>query len=267
MTFRLESWSRQKLSAGFAVALSLCALAPSHAEEADTLSAETLVARAHAAAGGEIWLRPETLSLTGVGTFWGPGGTVTVADDYSMWRVFNAERKVAHGPSGLVRIDSKIGDRFMFQVSFDGENTWTDKGLVPPEQAKTFWSNAFGFGVIRHALDDGFSVSLKPEDQIRDVPSHMVLVTDPSGGETLFGIAKDDYRILMVGFDTPKGWHVRHYSDFEALDNGWVQPGRVTLYYNSVKSNEIVWTGTEVNAPLPVSHFILNASNTKGDQE
>lgn len=249
-----------------ALAITFGASFPSLSDDS-TLSATEIVAKAHSAAGGDIWLRPTTLSLVGHGTFWGQDGKTIIADDYRMWRVFNAERKVAHGPSGLVRIDSKIGDAFMFQVSFDGENTWTDKGLVPVEQAKTYWSNAFGFGVIRHALDDGYEVSLKPSDQIRSVDAHMVMVTDPTGGETLFGIAKNDYRILMVGFNTPRGWHVRHYSKFETLENGWVQPGVVTLYYDGVKSNEIEWTGTEVNTPLPQSHFILDTSNSEGDQK
>lgn len=257
------------IAGAMALAICFCA-APFSPARADTAPAQSLTAteiveRAFAAAGGDLWRSVKTLSLAGHGTFWGKDGVVLKADDYRMWRVFEAERRVAHGPSGLVRIDSRMGDTVHFQVSFDGENTWTNRGLVPPEQAKTYWSNAFGFGVIRHALDAGFSVSLRPQDQVRGEAAHMVMVKDPSGGETLFGISAETYQILLVGFQTPRGWHVRHYSDFETLPNGWVQPGRVTLYYDGVKANEIVWTATEVNAPLAGAHFNLGKENTKGD--
>ena len=74
----------------------------------------------------------------------------------------------------------------------------------------------------------------------------------------MFGFRQDDFAILTVGFDTPRGWHQRRYSDFFRNDeSGWLQPGRVRLYYNGVKSNEIYWTRFTLGDAFAVELFQL----------
>lgn len=224
------------------------------------MTAETIVARAIEAAGGETWHRPKSLHLKGYGVFQprAPGGKVTIADDYQMWRVFDRERKSAHGPAGWVRIDSKAGERVLFQVSFDGERTYDQNGLVLEEKAKTYWANAFGFGVVRKALDPGFTATRLPDDSVDGRPSFFIRVTDPAGGDAVFGISKFDFAIRKVAFDTPRGWHERIYSDFTTDPaTGWRQPMLVRLYYDGVKSNEIHWQEFAVNPELTQAHFQL----------
>lgn len=86
----------------------------------------------------------------------------------------------------------------------------------------------------------------------------MIRITDPAGGETQFGIAQKDYAILEVGFVTPRGWHERIYSNFYSNPNDtWVQPGRVRLYYDGVKGNEVIWTSYEINREVPDCLFVL----------
>ena len=80
----------------------------------------------------------------------------------------------------------------------------------------------------------------------------MVRVTSAGGDSTLFGIGMRDFHILKAGFTTPRGWHERIYSDFtKDRRTGWLQPGRVRLFYNGVKQNEILWTRFEVGMPMP----------------
>ena len=84
----------------------------------------------------------------------------------------------------------------------------------------------------------------------------MIRVNDPSGGKTLFGIARDDHAILWLGFSTPRGWHERRYSDFYRNPGvSFVQPGRVRLFYDGIKQNEIVWSAYALNAPLEREMF------------
>ena len=76
-------------------------------------------------------------------------------------------------------------------------------------------------------------------------------MTDPTGAKTLFGISRADYAVLSVGFATPRGWHERIYSNFYQKPGlSWVQPGRIRLYYNGVKQNEIVWRDFKLNEPM-----------------
>jgi hypothetical protein len=258
------------LGAGFlAVLPAACSDAPPRAEpditadlrvtdEAALLPARTIMERAIEAAGGASWSDAKTLQLKGYGKFWPKGaeGGSYIADDYRMWRVFSGARTVSHGPDGWVRIDSKAKGEVLFQVAFDGETTWTQNGIVPPEQAAKLWANNFGFGIIREALEEGFSLARKPDDYVDGHASYLIEITDPDGAVTMFGIDKWDYAIRYVGFDTPKGFHERRYNDFIMLDNPpWRQARSVRLFYDGVKSNHIYWEETVVDAPLEKSWF------------
>ncbi|HYC02470.1 MAG TPA: hypothetical protein VED40_04210 [Azospirillaceae bacterium] len=219
-----------------------------------------ILQKAVEAAGGEAWLNAKTLILEGYGLFYPQGAQspMVKADSYRMWRVFDPNRKEAHGPDGKVRIDSFTGGKVMFQVSYDGQDTWTQAGKAKPEEAQRYWASAFGFGIIRHALKPEFKVVRAPDDLVDGHPVWMVKVTDPGGQETLFGIDKATGYIRKAGFQTPRGWHERLYADFEVLDNPrWVQARHVRLYYNGVKANEIFWTRTQVNAPIDETLFVL----------
>jgi hypothetical protein len=115
------------------------------------------------------------------------------------------------------------------------------------QSANAMWSANFGFGAIRNALDEGWSQERKPDDLLDGQPAHLVELTDPSGGKTLFGFRQSDYAILYVGFDTPRGWHERRYSHFfSKAGSDWVQAGRVRLFYDGVKANEAIWTDYRV---------------------
>jgi hypothetical protein len=66
--------------------------------------------------------------------------------------------------------------------------------------------------------------------------------------------------VLYAGFDTPRGWHERRYSDYYRKKGGpWAQPRRVRLYYDGVKQNEIIWTDFEVNADMSGVDFAAAA--------
>ena len=135
-------------------------------------------------------------------------------------------------------------------------------GPPPPSEADQQWSENFGFGVIRYALDDGFSLARMPDDVVDGRSAYVVRITDPQGRQTLFSIAHDDYAILRVGFATPRGWHERTYSDFFRRPGAdWVQPGRIRLTYNGVKQNEIFWREFTLNSDLPDSLFVIEAAD------
>jgi hypothetical protein len=227
------------------------------------LSAGDIIARAHAAAGGESWTRPGTLFLTGYSVMY-RGDRVESYDKYAMWRVYSSEKTDAHAAEGRVRIEAWKGNELKLLLTFDGEYTWTDQGMMPPSQADAQWSNNFGFGAIRNALDEGWTQTRLPDDNVDGTPCYWVELKDPAGGVTRFAIAHETFVLLAVGFDTPRGWHERRYSDYYAKPGvAWAQPGRVRLFYDGVKQNEIIWTDFEIGGTYPEDIFRVEILPTK----
>ncbi|MCY4276331.1 MAG: hypothetical protein OXE81_00615 [Gammaproteobacteria bacterium] len=239
----------------------LLALLPCGASASDALSARQIIERAHAAAGGEAWTRPTSLYLVGTSTFF-DGTAETRYDQHEMWRVYPSQKRAAHAADGMVRIRSASNGVVAFDLAFDGETTWMNgKASKEPADSRR-WASNFGFGVIRHALDEGYSLTRLPDDSVDAAPSFMVQVRDPTGGETLFGIAKTGYEILMVGFETPRGWHQRVYSEFYSKpDSTWRQPGLVRLFYNGVKQNEVRWRDFRVGERIEPGVFRVGVTD------
>ena len=225
------------------------------------LTATEIVRRAHVAAGGAAWMRPRTLIMNGQGVFFPKGDQASriAVPDYKMWRVYPAQSTDAHAANGMVRIDAKFADgRTYFQTAFDGVDTYDQTGKRPAAQASREWSENFGFGIIRFALDAGFTLDRLPDDSADGRAMHVIRVNDPQGSKTLFGIDSRDHQILWLGFATPRGWHERRYSNFYRRRGvSFTQPGLVRLYYDGVKQNEITWTDYQVNEPIDPAMFRL----------
>lgn len=230
---------------------------------APALTAEQILDRAQEAAGGAEWLDARTLTLSGTAMFYGASGAQprSRATAYRMWRVFDSERQAAHGAEGKVRILACDGARALFTVGYDGATTWTERGVTPKAEAEAFWASNFGFGIIRHARKPGFKAERVPDDTLSGHPLYMVRLTDPGGAATLFGVDQRSFAIRMMGFASPRGWHVRTYDDFYRLPGSrWLQARKVTLFYNGVKANEVTWADTRVNAPI--DHDVFTPSST-----
>jgi hypothetical protein len=224
----------------------------------DTPDGITVLQRATAAAGGEAWAKARTLMLSGRAEFWGPSGAAprSAATSYVMWRVFDPERSASHGAEGKVRIIAKDGDKLLFTVGYDGQTTWTERGITPPAEADAFWAANFGFGIIRHALKPGFKAERVADGAIGGHTLYMVRLTDPHGGVTLFGIDQQSHALRTMGFTTPRGWHERHYDDFVRLTNpDWLQARKITLYYNGVKANVVYWDRYVINGEVDPAVF------------
>jgi hypothetical protein len=239
----------------FAIVL-ICS--PVAASADDSLTGDQILLRAREAAGGDEWANARTLILSGHAVFYGTNGhkPTSSPDSYTMWRVFDPNRQMAHGAEGKVRITVKNGGRLFMDVGFNGTDTWNEKGVIPKTQADIFWASNFGFGIIRHAAKPGFAAQRLPDDAVDGHPSYMVELTDPTGTKSLFGVDRDSFAIRMVGFKTPKGWHVRTYQDFVTLENPrWLQARHVTLYYDGRKANEVFWTSYKVNPEIDAALF------------
>lgn len=242
--------------------LALFIVAPAiaaHAFAADAPDGRTILARATEAHGGERWAGVRTLELIGSAVFWGKSGAAPTSapDRYVMHRAFDPERQAAHGAEGKLRIAVSDRGRPVFTVGFDGTTTWNDKGVVPKAEADAYWASNFGFGIIRHALKPGFVAVRLADGNVDGHAVYMVRLTDPAGSESLFGIDQTTHAVRMVGFATPRGWHVRSYDDFFRPANApwWLQAGKVTLTYNGVKQNEIHWRDVRVNVPIDDALF------------
>jgi hypothetical protein len=237
----------------------LVALLATPARADDAPDARTILARATVAAGGDAWANARTLVLRGRAIFWGKTGAAPTSapDSYVMHRAFDPGRVAAHGAEGKLRIEVSDKSKRLWVVGYDGATTWTDKGVVPKDEADRMWASNFGFGIIRHALKPGFVSERLADSNVDGHPVFMVRLTDPSGTESLFGVDRKSYAIRMVGFFTPRGWHVRTYDNFFRPKSmpEWLQAGKVTLTYNGVKQNEIHWSSVLINGPVDDALF------------
>ncbi len=224
----------------------------------DELTAVDIIERAYAHAGGDEWVNPRSLLMEGYGLFWRGTAASVRYEPYRMWRVYPERKDAAHAADGRVRIEAFLDDEIVFQIAFDGERTYNQDGPLDDQADSDRWASNFGFGVIRHALDDGYAVARLADDAVDGAPAYTVRITDPAGDTTLFRIRQADFAVVSVGFDTPRGWHERIYSDFFRNEaDGWLQPGRVRLYYNGEKANEIFWTRFSIGEDYPPELFRL----------
>lgn len=224
----------------------------------DDMGAVEIIERAYEHAGGDEWVRPTSLLMEGYGLFWKGSEAFLRYEPYRMWRVYPKVKDDAHSADGRVRIEAMMDGKAVFQMAFDGADTYDQDGRLDEQANSEQWASNFGFGVIRHSLDDGYAVARLPDDYVDGAAAYTVQVTDPAGGTTLFNIRQSDFAIVSVGFTTPRGWHQRIYSDFfRNEEGGWLQPGRVRLFYNGVKSNEIHWTKFELGQAYPIELFQL----------
>jgi hypothetical protein len=229
-----------------------------------SLEGSMIVELAHKAAGGETFVDPGSLFLSGYNIIYSSNGGAKTWDKYAMWRVFADEKADAHAANGKVRIEAWQGNKLAMLLSYDGEATYNQNGRMEDQSANAMWSNNFGFGAIRNALDEGWTQDRRSDRTIDGKPAYMVQLTDPSGGKTLFGFDRSTYQILYVGFDTPRGWHERRYSDyFSKPGTAWQQAGRVRLFYDGVMANEAVWTDFEIGGDHADEIFAITEAPSK----
>ncbi len=237
---------------------------PAATQTKPRMTAQTILELAHEAAGGETFTRPGTLFLRGYNIIRDEQGGEVLWDQYAMWRVFADEKSDAHTANGKVRIEAWTDDTLAMLVSYDGVSTYNQNGKMEDQSANAMWSANFGFGAIRNALDEGWTQERRPDRLIDGKPAFMVALTDPAEGQTLFGFDQEDFSILYVGFNTPRGWHERRYSNyFQKTGISWKQAGRVRLFYNGVKANEAIWTDFEVGQPIADDVFVIETEPTR----
>ena len=224
----------------------------------DELDGPTILARATDAAGGEQWANAKSLILEGRAEYWGSTGSgpKSQSDSYMMYREFDPTRTLAHGADGKIRIIASTKGTVVWTVGFDGQTSWTEKGIIPETEAAIFWANNMGFGIIRQASKPGFKANRVADGLQGRHLLYLVSLTDPKGGITLFGIDQKSYAIRTMAFMTPRGWHERQYDNFIHLKNpNWLQARTVTLSYNGVRANTVYWDTVKVNVAIPPEIF------------
>lgn len=224
-----------------------------------SLTARAIIERAHDAAGGAAWRRAVTNVMRGNATLYRNGSIVETAyaDEYVMYRVYPLQVGAAHQGTGQFRLDARAQGKVLFQTSFDGERSYDHNGPLPADRARSDEANAFGYSAIRFALEPGFKLERLADDDVEGLPCYFVKVTDPSGSWTVFGIDQKEGLVRSAAWNAPKGFHQRIYSEYYRLKSGFMQPGRVRLYYGGAKEVDIRWTSATIGEPIDPATFVL----------
>lgn len=221
----------------------------------DALTARQIMEMATLAAGGDAWRYAKTLVMSGHATLHQDDGPIH-ADDYQMQREMPRRLNAAHTGTGRFRITARTNGKIVFEMAFDGHTLYNQSGPLPQKPAEKMMASSFGFSAARFALEDDFRLERQPDDRVEGHACWFVKVIDPGEQETLFAIDQQQHVIRYVGWDSPRGWHHRVYSDFYWVDPPhFRQPGRVRLYYDGVKSADVVWTRAVVDAEIPDHAF------------
>ncbi len=255
-----------RISAAAIALLALTCLLPPCAAAQGALPSEApplqIVRWAAERAGGDAWLHARTNRMEGWAELCRGGafGQCVRAERYLMHRVYPTSLESAHAGTGKFRLDATQGDEVIFSMSYDGKTSYDQDGPLPPEKAARSEASGFGFSAIRFADQPGFVLQRLADDSVEGHPCFMIRVTDPSGSSTIFGIDQESAYIRLAAWDTPKGWHQRVYSDYYWVpDPGFLQPGRVRLYYAGAKEVDIRWTSATINEDIPDEVFVLGA--------
>ena len=123
------------------------------------------------------------------------------------------------GKTTLMRTISGVQAASSGTISFDGQQMYDRSGPMPEAQARELAASSFGFSAARFALTEGFDLLRVADDQVEGHPCYFIQITDPNGGNTLVAIDTKSHLFRYIGWQTPRGWHHRVYSDYYALES------------------------------------------------
>ena len=223
------------------------------------ITARAIVERAFKAAGGDAWRYPGTIWLKGHYFDYNGGGiTPVIYEPYELYRVQPRDHPNGHLADGKIRVSSFKDGKPTLQIAFDGAKTYDMNGPTGEGADAPFWRLTMGFGMIRFALDPGYTLERLADDQVDGQPTHSVRVTDPGGGSSIFSVRQSDARIVRILFATPRGLHDRIFSDFFTKPGvKWVQPGRVRSYVNGIKEAEFTYSDFAIGKAMKDDLFVI----------
>ncbi len=229
------------------------------------LTAKQIIEKTIASNGGDHWKHPKTLILDGNARMYAQNEPDLVLNTYRMHRVFPDTNARARQANGKVAILAKSKDIVFFDLRFDG----TTSDIYLSDRAKQLqdhfkWSNNFGFGIIRFAIDQNLEYSLTDVYHFGEIPCYYIKIKDASGQETIFGIEKEKFQILYMGFDTPLGFHLREYGNFNRDEMvPFVMPQSLKIYYDDFLWFEVQWETFKVNLSIEDKVFERSASKSQ----
>jgi hypothetical protein len=124
--------------------------------------ARTIVERAFAAASGDAWRYPGTIWLKGKYLDFKAGFVLDAHEPYELYRVQPRDHPSGNVADGKIRVSSYRDGKATMHIAFDGTKTYDIDGPTGDGADSPFWRLTMGFGMIRFALDPGYTLTRLP---------------------------------------------------------------------------------------------------------
>ena len=262
----LQSW-RMRGGRWLLVAQSSSAISPNTVATDATLKPQTIIERAYAAAGGDLYRYPGSYHLHGIYLDYKGGPQPVEYKPYDLYRVQPKDHPRGRVADGKIRVSAYKDGKPTMQIAFDGEKTYGIDGPTGDGADAPFWRTTMGFGMIRFALSLGYTLKRLADDMVDGKPAYNVRVTDPFGESAVFSVRLADARLVRVQFLTPRGLHDRIFDEFFTKPGSpWVQPGRVRSFINGEKEAEFTYSDFTIGAKLPDDLFVIRPDQFPKDK-
>jgi Domain of unknown function (DUF4440) len=262
----LQTW-QQRNGKWLLVAQSSTAVAVTAPASDPALTPQTIIERAYAAAGGDLYRYPGTYHLHGVYLDYKSGPVPVEYKPYDLYRVQPKDHPRGRVADGKIRISAYKDGKPTMQIAFDGAKTYGIDGPTGEGADAPFWRTTMGFGMIRFALSPGYTTKRVADDLVDGKPAYTIRVTDPAGESAVFSVRIADARLVRVQFATPRGLHDRIFSEFFTKPGSpWVQPGRIRSFINGEKEAEFTYSDFTIGKPLPDDLFVIKPGQFPKDK-
>jgi zinc protease len=220
----------------------VAAAPPSAAEQAQGIA---LLRQAQQALGGKAFIEQKTQMAKGTGTVHFPGMPQAVpVPSYVDYQVLPDKERT--------EINLTAGS--MVQVT-DGAQAWMSMATdVQDISAQLKDRHFYGYDVLRHAGDPGYTARPLPDAEVNGKPAKAVELADAQGHATRFFLDPETHLVVKVSFDLGGQVPEQLFSEYREV-SGVKVPFKLSISQQGAPAMELMLTDVQINPAVDPALF------------